>query len=96
MTVDSSQAMSEQQRYLRAATEDFNILRQQAAEESRTLQEQIRFMEQKIALMRDNARLNREQELATIEGKYAAGRISGTTRQQLRIDTRQATREELS
>lgn len=83
MTVDSSQAITENQKYLRAATETFKILQEKSAAYSQDLQKRIKFMEREIELQKESNRLNREKTISGYREEYEEGKISGKQRNRL-------------
>ena len=97
MTVDSSQAMLEQQKYLRAATETFNVLQSKSQSYSSTLQQRIKFLEKEIELQKESIRLNRESTTSRIQDQFSEGKITSRQKSQqlgqLKRETSEDTRE---
>lgn len=92
MTVDSSQALQETQRYTRAATETFNILLEKSRQYAGNLQERIQFMQREIELMRESRRIATE---ATIERLQSDERLSPAQRTRLTREVKAEEREDI-
>ena len=97
MTVDSSQAMLEQQKYLRAATETFNVLQSKSQSYSSSLQQRIKFLEKEIELQKESIRLNRETTTSRIQDQFLEGKITSRQKSQqlgqIKRETSEDTRE---
>jgi hypothetical protein len=96
MTVDSSQAISEQQKYLRAATENFNVLQQKSESYGKSLQQRIKFMERELELQKENTRISTQKELRGIETRFEKGEISKEVRKRSIEETKRNEKEDLS
>jgi hypothetical protein len=80
MTVDSSQAMSENQKYTRAAQETFNQLLQKSEQYGNSLKQRAMWLEREIELMKQRNRLETRTDILTEHQMYAAGKITGKER----------------
>lgn len=67
MTVDSSQAMSEQQRYVQAARETFNILLEKSDKYNFSLKERQRWLENEINLLKERNRLATQETVSRLQ-----------------------------
>jgi hypothetical protein len=92
MTVDSSQAIAENQKYVRAATETFNILLDKSEQYTGSVQERVKFLEREIELQRESIRTAKEQQIGSI---YSDPRLSSTQRREQIGAVRGEEREDL-
>lgn len=95
MTVDSSQPLTEYQKLLRAATETSNIIIQKSEQYAGSLKQRAQFIEREIELMREQTRLSTQQQLANIEERRAAGKITAAQAQAARTQVRTEGREDV-
>lgn len=92
MTVDSSQAMSENQKYTRAATETFNQLLQKSEQYAGSLKQRTQWIEREIELLKERNRLGTTE---TINKLYDDPRVSSKDRSRLIRETRSEGREDV-
>ena len=92
MTVDSSQAESGNQKYVRAATETFNVLLRQSQQLGVSEKERIKWMEHEVELMKERNRLNTSE---TVNRLYEDPKLSGKQRAGLIRETRAEGREDI-
>ena len=92
MTVDSSQATTENQKYVRAATETFNILKQKSIDLGVSEKQRLDWMQREVELMKERARLSTAE---TVNRLYEDPRLSTKERGQLIRSTRAEGREDV-
>ena len=92
MTVDSSQATTENQKYVRAATETFNILKQKSIDLGISEKQRLDWMQREVELMKERARLSTAE---TVNRLYEDPKLSGKDRGQLVRSTRAEGREDV-
>lgn len=92
MTVDNSQAMSENQKYIRAATETFNILKQKSIELGISEKQRLDWMQREVELMKERSRLATAE---TVNRLYEDPKLSGKDRGGMVRATRNENREDL-
>jgi hypothetical protein len=92
MTVDSSPAITENQKYVRAATETFNILQEKSRQLNVSERERVQWMEREIQLMQERSRLSTAE---TVNRLYEDPRLSTKDRAKLVRETRVEGREDI-
>jgi hypothetical protein len=92
MTVDSSPALTENQKYVRAATETFNVLNKQSIELGLNAKQRVQWMEREIELMKVRNRLGQEE---TINRLHDDTSLSGKDRSKLIRETRSEGKEDV-
>jgi hypothetical protein len=92
MTVDSSPAEQANQKYVRAATETFNILKQKSIELGISEKQRIQWMEREVELMKERSRLSTAE---TVNRLYEDPKLSGKDRGRLVRETRVEGREDV-
>jgi len=92
MTVDSSQAMTENQKYIRAATETFNTLLQKSEQYSGSLKQRTQWLEREIELLKERNRLGTSE---TVNRLYEDPKLSSKDRSRLIRETRAEGREDV-
>ena len=92
MTVDSSSAMTENQKYVRAATETFNILKQKSIDLGISEKQRIQWMEREVELMKERGRLATAE---TVNRLYEDPKLSAKERGRLVRETRVEGREDV-
>jgi hypothetical protein len=80
MTVDSAPAITETQKYVRQATEAFNILLQKSEKYSNDIKLRTQFIEREIALMRERNKLEMGENIRTEQTLYARGATTAKER----------------
>jgi hypothetical protein len=80
MTVDSSQATTENQKYVRAAKEGFQSLLDQSEHLNSNYQKRAQFLQREIELLKERNRLEVKENIATEHQLYAKGVITGKER----------------
>ena len=92
MTVDSSEAITENQKYIRAATETFNMLKQKSQELGISEKQRIQWMEREVELMKERSRLSTAE---TVNRLYEDPKLSTKDRAQFVRSTRAEGREDI-
>jgi len=92
MTVDSSPAITENQKYVRAATETFNILKQKSIELGVAEKQRLDWMQREVELMKERSRLSTAE---TVNRLYEDPRLSTKDRARLVRETRAEGRDDI-